>query len=48
MKRLIRVVIAGIVTFGVFVGLVLCVLVWKAAAPPPLDRDAQTASRLRH
>ena len=30
MKRLIQVVIAGIVTFVVFLGLALCVLVWKA------------------
>ena len=37
MNRLIQVVIAGIVTFVVFLGLALCVLFWKAHTPPRPD-----------
>ncbi len=48
MKRLIQVVIAGIVTFMVFLGLALCVLVWKDPTAPRPARDAEMASRLRH
>ncbi len=48
MKRLIQVVIAGIVTVGLFVSLVLCILAWKVATPPFPGREAQTASRLPH
>ena len=47
MKRLIQVVIAGIVTVGLFVSLVLCILVWKVATLPLPGREAQTASRLQ-
>ena len=48
MKRLIQVVIAGIVTVGLFVSLVLCILVWKVATLPLPGREAQTASLLPH
>ncbi len=40
MNRLIQVVIAGIVAFVVFLGLALCVLVWKADTPLRHDREA--------
>ena len=40
MKRLIQVLIAGTVTFVVFIGLALYVLVWKADTPLLPDREA--------
>ncbi len=48
MKRLIQVVIAGIVTVMVFFGFAVCVLVWQPPTPPRPDSDAEMASRLRH
>ncbi len=48
MKRLIQVVMAGLVTVGLFVSLVLCILVWKVATLSLPGREAQTASRLPH
>ncbi len=40
MKRLIQVVVAGIVAFVVVLGLPLCVLVWKDDTPLRPSREA--------
>ena len=46
MRRLIQMVIAGIVTVILFLGLTLCVLLWKDHTTLRPDREAEMASRL--